>query len=428
VSDTQLGAPGSLDDTRRDGPRTVAASGRRRPPWWLVAVGILLLARVIAIVVLLNSGVEDEFSILGGDARRYEVILESDGTPYRDFEVEYPPVTLALVHLLGGDDVLDTLTRLAISQLVFEMAIAALLAWGWSRRVGVAYLVLGTPFIFFPFPYARIDLFTVFLAVLGLALLRRRFDRAGGIGLAVAALAKLWPLVVAPILLVTRRGRAFWAWLATLAVGMVVWLAAFGPSGLAQVATFRGSKGWQIESIVGVFFHMADQPASHVEQGAWRTGAEVPLLVKPVLPALALGNAALAWWWARARVTRAGHHDDDEAVWSLAPLASIVGLLVFSTIISPQYVLWFAPFVAILAARGERVITTLYLAVAVLTTFILGSIHGQIEGELYATVPIIVRNALLVGILAIALWRLSPRSQPVSMAEPEVQSAGHEQH
>jgi hypothetical protein len=427
VSDTQLGAPGSLDDTRRDGPRTVAASGRRRPPWWLVAVGILLLARVIAIVVLLNSGVEDEFSILGGDARRYEVILESDGTPYRDFEVEYPPVTLALVHLLGGDDVLDTLTRLAISQLVFEMAIAALLAWGWSRRVGVAYLVLGTPFIFFPFPYARIDLFTVFLAVLGLALLRRRFDRAGGIGLAVAALAKLWPLVVAPILLVTRRGRAFWAWLATLAVGMVVWLAAFGPSGLAQVATFRGSKGWQIESIVGVFFHMADQPASHVEQGAWRTGAEVPLLVKPVLPALALGNAALAWWWARARVTRAGHHDD-EAVWSLAPLASIVGLLVFSTIISPQYVLWFAPFVAILAARGERVITTLYLAVAVLTTFILGSIHGQIEGELYATVPIIVRNALLVGILAIALWRLSPRSQPVSMAEPEVQSASHEQH
>jgi hypothetical protein len=328
--------------------------------------------------------------------------------------------------LLGGQDNLDTLTRLAISQLAFEVAIAALLAWAWNRRVGFAYLVLGTPFVFFPFPYARIDLFTVFLAVLGLALLRRGYERAGGAGLAIAVLAKLWPLVLAPLLLVTRRPRALWTWALTIAVGIASWLLLFGPSGLAQVATFRGSKGWQIESIPGVFFHMADQPASHVEQGAWRTGAQVPIVVKPLLPALALANMALAWWWARVRVARTG--DDDEGAWALAPLASILGLLVFSTIISPQYVLWFVPFVAILAARGERLLTGLYLAVAILTTFILATIHGQIEGELYATLPIIVRNGLLVAMLAITLWRLAPRSQPVLAAEPEVQPAGHGQH
>jgi hypothetical protein len=427
VPDTQLGTTAPTDGALGDTAAPTSRPTRRRPPWWLVAVGFLLLARVVAIVVLLNSGVEDEFSILGGDARRYEVILQSEGTPYRDFEVEYPPVTLGLVHLLEGRDNLGTLTRLAISQLVFEVAIAGLLAWGWNRRVGVAYLVLGTPFLFFPFPYARIDLFTVFLAVLGLALLRRGLERTGGVGLAVAALAKLWPLVLAPILVVTRRTRGVWAWAATLLVGLAVWLLLFGPSGLAQVATFRGSKGWQIESIPGVFFHMADQPASHVEQGAWRTGAQVPLLVKPLLPALALANAALAWWWSRARVLRT-ENDDDEAAWSLAPLASIIGLLVFSTIISPQYVLWFVPFVAILAARGERLLTGLYVVVAFLTTFILATIHGQIEAELYATLPIIVRNALLVAMLGITLWRLSPRSQPVLVAEPEVQPAGHDQH
>jgi hypothetical protein len=421
-----------LDDQVGLGERQAAPAPRDRSvPRWAIVVAVLVAVRLIAIVLLLNSGVEDKHSILGGDARRYEAILASHGTPYRDFEVEYPPVTLGLVHLVGmGTDVsgidptssefdgdLGMLTRLAVLQLAFELGAAALLAWGWNRRTGIAYLVLGTPFLFFPFPYVRIDLFTVFVAVLALSLVRKGFDRAGGVALGVAVLAKLWPIVVVPVVLVTDKRRSLLWWLITSAVGLALWLAFFGPAGFAQVATFRGSKGWQIESIPGVFFHMADHGASHVEQGAWRTGAQVPLVVKPLLPLLALGNAALAWWWARARHVR--RTDDDEwAVWGLAPLASILGLLVFSTIISPQYVLWFVPFVAILAARGDRLITGLYLVTAILTTFILSSIHGQIEGQLYATVPIVIRNFCLIAMLAVALWRLSPRSQASPTANP----------
>ncbi len=240
---------------------------------------------------MLNSGVEDKHSILGGDARRYEAILATHGTPYRDFEVEYPPVTLGLVRVLGsGIDVsgidpvagefdgdLGLLTRLAVVQLGFELGAAALLAWAWNRRTGIAYLILGTPFLFFPFPYVRIDLFAVFLAVLALSLMRKGLDRTGGVALAVAALAKLWPLVLAPLLVITDKRRSLVSWAITMAVGLALWLAFFGPSGFAQVATFRGSKGWQIESIPGIFFHMADHGASHVEQGAWRTGVQVPL-------------------------------------------------------------------------------------------------------------------------------------------------------
>lgn len=408
-----------LLDARVDSPSQPKGrpATRRRAPVWLALVGALVLVRVIAIVLLLTSGVEDEHSILGGDARRYEVILDSEGTPYQDFEVEYPPVTLGLIHLLGGgngvvedepvEGSLAHLTRLAVVQLGFELATAALLAWGWNRRTGIAYLILGTPFVAFPFPYVRVDLFTVFLAVLGLSLVRKGFDRIGGVGLAVATMAKLWPIVLAPLLLITDRRKSLAAWIGTVGVGVGLWLLLFGLSGLAQVATFRGSKGWQIESIPGVFFHMADQSASHVEQGAWRTGAPVPFLFKPLLPVLALATTAVAWWWARLRHLH--RPDDDEwAVWALAPLASILGLLVFSTIISPQYVLWFVPFVAVLAVRGERLLTGLYLATAVLTTFTIATIHAQIEGELYATAPIILRNGCLVAMMAVTLYRLSP--------------------
>jgi hypothetical protein len=419
-----------LDERVANGEQSSAPHPRRTAPTWVIVVVVLVAVRILAIVLLLNSGIEDEHSILGGDARRYEAILDSQGTPYRDFEVEYPPVTLGLIHLLGGGDgVVDEsefhenlplLIRLSVVQLAFELGIAALIAWGWNRRTGIAYLILGTPFLFFPFPYVRIDLFAVFVAVFGLTLLRKGFDRMGGVGLAVAMLAKLWPVVLAPLMIVTDKRRSLAAWITTAAVGVVSWYLFFGPEGFAQVATFRGSKGWQIESIPGVFFHMADQPASHVEQGAWRTGAAVPLVVKPLLPALALATTGLAWWWARLRHQQRPE-DDEWAAWSMAPMASIIGLLVFSTIISPQYVLWFVPFVAVIAARGERLITGLYLATALLTTFILATIHGQIEGEPYATLPIVVRNACLIAMLAVAMYRLSPWSDDTAGLEADGQ-------
>ena len=72
--------------------------------------------------------------------------------------------------------------------------------------------------------------------------------------------------------------------------------------------------------------------------------------------------------------------------------------------------LWFVPFVAIIAARGERLISGIYLVTALLTTFILATIHGQIEGQLYATLPIVARNFCLIAMLAISLYRLSPWS------------------
>src|SRR5262245_48254930 len=156
-----------LDEVIESDKRTPAVRATRSGvPTWAIVVAILIAIRLVAIVAVLNSGVEDKHSILGGDARRYEAIVSSRGTPYRDFEVEYPPVSLGLIRVLAtGIDVghpdlsgefdgdLGLLSRLAALQLALELGIAALLAWAWNRRTAVAYLLLGTPFVLFPFPY-----------------------------------------------------------------------------------------------------------------------------------------------------------------------------------------------------------------------------------------------------------------------------------
>lgn len=382
-------------------------------PWALV--GLLVLVRVVAIVVLLSTGVADEHSVLGGDARRYAEYFNG-GTPYRDFPVEYPPLTLGLAYLIHQPSLLTSIALLAASQLLIELIIATVLWRTWGRRAGIAYLVLGTPMAFFPFPYVRIDLLAVLLAVGGAALARRRHPMAGGVVLAAAVFAKVWPVVLAPAMLVRRQWKGLGAWALTGVVGLVAWVAWAGTSGLEQVATFRGANGWQIESFPGVIIHTIDPASSRVEQGAWRTAIGVPGWAKAVMALAVLLVAVVAWAWsARAAASRR-----ELAIDAYAPVAVVVAMLVFAPILSPQYVLWFLPFAAIATAAGDRLVAGLALAVTVLTTFVLSSIHAQSEGALWATIPIVVRNCLLVALGAVALLRLwrSTRADEPATASP----------
>lgn len=387
----------------------------RRIHWgWVVAA--LVLLRLVSIAVLLHTDLAGSDSILGGDAKRYEAIASGVGTPYRDFDVEYPPITLVMLKVVVGPTLGTTHVRLALSQLLAELGTAGILAWAFSRRTAIIYLLLGTPTVLFPFPYMRNDMLAVFLATLGLGLVRKGWDRSGGAGLAVAVFAKLWPLAVAPVLVVERKARGLAAWAFTLFAALVVWIAWTGTSGITQTTTFRGAKGWQIESLPGAVIHLLDPGGSQMEQGAWRTGVAVLAWMRPLLMGTSILVAVLAWWLAdRRRGAGGGEH----LSYGIAPLASILGLLVFSTIVSPQYILWIVPFAAIAAAAGERLIGWLTLSAIALTTYEFATIHAQIEGRLHAMVPLIARNILLVVLLVVVLTRLrEPRA--VATASPSV--------
>jgi hypothetical protein len=139
-----------------------------------------------------------------------------------------------------------------------------------------------------------------------------------------------------------------------------------------------------------------------VEQGAWRTAAEVPGWSKVVMLAAMATVVAIAWSWAGR--TREGARS--LGVDAYAPIAATLAMLVFAPILSPQYILWFVPFAAIAAAAGDRLVGGLTLAITALTTFVLASIHAQTEGARWATYPIVARNALLLVLGGVVLHRL----------------------
>jgi hypothetical protein len=371
----------------------------------LAAFVVLIGMRLLGAAWLLHGHTERDDNILGGDARRYDEISNGQGTPYRDFEVEYPPVTLALVEATHGFDQASTLEKLIVSEVILDLATVGVLAWAWDRRTALAYLVLSAPMILFPFLYVRIDLLSVFLATLGLGLVRRGLQRSGGTAMAVSIYAKVWPAVLLPVLLIERRTKATVAWVISLVVGGAAWVFWAGTSGPQQVLSFRGSKGWQIESMVGIWYHWSNPLASRVEGGAWRTAAAIPSYGRPLLTALSGITVLLAWWlaWRRRR-----DGDDDSVVYGLAPLVCVLGLLIFAPILSPQYILWLLPSAAIVAARRNWVMAGLTVAVTALTTIVFATILTQVEGQFWSMVPLVTRNGLLIVMLIVGfvqLWR-----------------------
>lgn len=403
----------TLDDAQRPAPPTPRPSSGTTALAW-VFVGFLVAVRVAALVAVLSSGQEEQHSILGGDARRYHQIVTAHGTPYLDYAVEYPPVALALLHVTDSDDTHASLIRLGVSQLLLDLGTAALIGSAWGRRAGTAYLVLGLPFLPYPFVYLRIDLLTVFLATAGLALLHRNRERSGGALLAVSVFAKLWPVALAPLFLLERKTKALVAWAFTGAAGLVAWVGWAGIGGPIDVFSFRGATGWQVESLPGIILHIADPQRAHVESGAWRTGT-MPSWSRPTLTLLSFGFAAVAWWLAHRRRQEGA---SDLVAYALAPLAALLSLLIFAPIISPQYMLWLLPFAALLAARGDRLLSGMMLLVGALSTLGMATIKQQIAGDLVGTLPIVARNTVLVAMFAVSLIQLAGYARSVATASP----------
>jgi Glycosyltransferase family 87 len=138
---------------------------------------------------------------------------------------------------------------------VADIATWFALRLGWGSRAAERYLWIGAPLLVFI--YTRFDLVPVALATWGAVLATRGSQRLGGGTMALAALTKLWPVVLFPAFLVAGCKRAF-AWAVLLAMALVGgWLALGGVGGLTDVLTFRHARGWEVESTVGTIVWIA---------------------------------------------------------------------------------------------------------------------------------------------------------------------------
>jgi hypothetical protein len=374
--------------------------------------------------------------------------------PYRDVRIEYPPGSLPAFVLpslvASGDDpvyeprmndaarayarafaILMT-ALLAVTVLATTASLAAL-----GRTVGHATLALGivgaTPLLLGELALTRFDALPVALTALALAGLLVGRSRLAAIALGAAVAAKLYPILLLPrvaIYVARRRGARE----AAIVVGIVA--ATTAVIALPFLALAPGeawfsiraqlTRGVQVESLpgnaaiaAGVVAHKlglgflgigVDEGGTGEVRSADVTGALGQLA--GTLGGLLALVLVLAIWLAAWRRTNAG-----SARLVRDSAAVVAAQLALGRVLSPQFVLWLVPLVPLVAGRRGRVASVL-LALALLATHVwFPSLYRHYVNErgAWETGYLLIRNGLLLGVLAALVWPAaglvrSPRS------------------
>jgi hypothetical protein len=351
--------------------------------------------------------------------------------PYRDYLIEYPILTfpLFLVPRLFVSDFAHFCIAFGAEMLLFDIAAIVLLA----RHVGAAE---GTG------PVAgRLAWYSVYCAILA-PLVVGRFELApmvlafaaarwwfagrnllGGFTAGLGALMKIFPaLVAAPALvreaawLRASHARGTLAFALTVAAGSAGWFA-LGGANVLESFRYHAARGLGIETIYsGALL-------------AWGTlsGTEIPWVIehKAVhlvpewgsrLAGLSSPIQAAALLLVLVQFARSGF-----AQGVRFSGAAILASLVTAKVLSPQYLVWLFPFLAVLGGWTGHRARWIFLFVCLITALIYpGPAFAQLLDHQGTAIFLLnLRNFLLLTLLALLLYGPRAEARGDSPAPPE---------
>ena len=364
-----------------------------------------ILVRVVIVAVIAWFGHHTFFSDANGYWKRAHEI-GFDYLPYKDFLWEYPPfaaVPLIFIPLtarsLAAWDcafVAMTITVEYTAYLLMRRARPEVMSQV-SNYWRLTVVPMGA------IAWFRLDFIPMLCAAIGVIAIasNRRYVAAAFIGFGT----KLWPLVFGIGMVLQRRWRdaiELGLWSIALLVG---WYA-FSAEGFKTFIDFRQGFGFQVESIPGSLL-LLDGRERLFRFGAVVVSDEgwgwVQVLLQVIFFATPLLSIAFAW---RRQVNL------------VALLGAITCVMLLSTrLLSPQFLVWLAPFIVWLWPQVRR--PGLIYGVAVWATLVTIQLYQYYLNDSTPVVLILIGRNLLLVWLAIELFRVAfKREQPTMAASP----------
>ena len=363
---------------------------RRKPEVAAAAGGLFLLCWGLVHLDFWSRGALVDWPTY----QRYgDAILNHGLVPYRDFAVEYPPGALAMF-------ILPAAFRNYAAAFAWEMAVCGLvlIAVVAAIRREAAFYVALAPVLAGSLILSRFDLWPALLTVAALAALLREHHRLGWGLLGAAVAAKLWPLVLVPLVLAwSYRAGRIRAALVGLAVAAAVFVpfAIIAPHGLWDSLRGQASRPLQIESLGASLFTTFGHPSvisSHGSQNVAGHGAVAALF------ALLQVAALVALWIAFARGPATG----DRLLRYSA--ASVCAFIAFGKVLSPQFLLWLIPLVPLVRGVRGLIATALLTAALILTQVWFPKHYWPYVSQFARADVVVARNLVLVALLVILVW------------------------
>jgi hypothetical protein len=323
--------------------------------------------------------------------------------PYRDILWEFPPMTVVPVTFASLMRSSVTAFSLCFATLmaVTEYATLELLRARHPDRAASLsrywYAVLAP---LASIAYFRFDHASALFAVMALLAIERGRAPTGAIAIGFAT--KLWPAIVGVVLVIERRYRELVAAGAVVAVVLAGWYA-FSPSGFDDFLRFRRGDGFQVESVVGSWLLLTGSRPTF-RFGSWVVGSGRWNWIDP--------TTTFAWVVLTATVVIAARRRPYDP-WALVG-GIVLALMLSSRLLSPQFLAWGFPFVAVAWVRGERIAGVAFGAAAFITAVNIFGYEQLLNGSTFFDVLGVLRNALLgvaaARLLVFALTR--PRAEP----------------
>ena len=374
-------------DPKNDSQRSVSLMNSRLLRFFL---GLVLVGAFLAVF---------RRAALAGDPEIYRSRMATlfDGNiPYVDFFFEHLPLAvlpMALAWLLGG--AFDPVVYVVIFAVLMAvcLAVTLVLVERSGERLGVGdpgmnWLAIAGAL--FPIVLFRSDPLPVVLAAAALYALIEGKERMAIWMEVTGILTKGWPVALAlPEWWRGRRWRAVLLVVLALAlVGALITLPGFAQS--------RQFSGIHSETMVGGVFTLSrisggsslqlinDAGATYVAVPIWATVLNITLGLALFVIALVRLRPGFSWQGSVRLLS-----------------AAVVALLVASPLLSPQFMLWPTPF---LALHPNRTVRGLAIAVSALTLLYMLAWNPGFEGDLWWVGVVNLRNLVLLALGVTTAW------------------------
>ena len=327
----------------------------------------------------------------------------SGQVPYRDFAVEYPPGSIPLFTLPAlGHFVTWYRFENAVGWALVLALTAVLLFDVYPGRRGNA-LLLGVlavvPVVVAPFSLMRFDAWPTACVLATLVLLRRHPNLAL-LALGLGTLVKTWPALLLPLLLVHGIPRRSVAVFAAVVVAGWAPFAVLSHGGVYNSVAFQVDRHLEFESVGASVLSVVDRPVHvYFESGSWSvrgSAANGVAVFQSTLQIVLVLLVALAYRRSKRRPS-----DLIAAASATVAVAAVAG-----KVLSPQYLLWLAPFAVL--CDGVALVCFAVACVASRGLF-LGRFSHLREQDNAAVAMLAVRNAFLVAV-TFALFRRVART------------------
>ncbi len=317
--------------------------------------------------------------------------------PYRDFWFEYPPGLLPIAAI--PQMMISNPDHYFIAWRIFMVATIAFCVYLIPKaKMKGAVVIEETSVVNIPtgsflgyssgvfeflaillasglFLFHRFDFFVAAIVLFGVVAYRHGKHSLAMMFMVLGAFTKLYPILFVPILLLYTPAKNWLKSIATMIVtGLPIYL--YWKPGLAKFLEFHGDKPIQIESIQGMYHHMAPIVYERFSFVYENTHTDKVFQYGILLMSLAFVTLI------RKKIT-----------FEIACTIVLTAFLIGGNIFSPQYMLWFASFVPFL----PRIYSVNLVGLTWLTTYYFGYYDAIVAKLAPETILLTLRNVWLIG-------------------------------